>query len=41
MAKIVALLQGDEMEMEVVIKENPLGTIEYESLLAIINSSNE
>jgi hypothetical protein len=24
MARIVAMLQGDEMEMEVIIKENPL-----------------
>ncbi|CAM6033885.1 unnamed protein product [Sphagnum compactum] len=40
MARIVAMLQGDEMEMEVVIKENPLRTIEYESLLATISSSS-
>jgi hypothetical protein len=39
MARIVAMLQGDEMEMEVVIKENPLRNIEYESLLATVNSS--
>ncbi len=39
MARIVAMLQGDEMEIEVVIKENPLRTIDYESLLATINSS--
>jgi hypothetical protein len=39
MARIVAMLQGDEMDIEVVIKENPLRTIEYDSLLATINSS--
>jgi hypothetical protein len=39
MARIVAMLQGDEMEMEV-IKETPLKTIEYESLLATINSTS-
>jgi hypothetical protein len=39
MARIVAMLQGDEMEMEV-IKKTPLKTIEYESLLATINSSS-
>jgi translation initiation factor 1 (eIF-1/SUI1) len=39
MARIVAMLQGDEMEMEVVIKETPLKALEYESLLATINSS--
>jgi hypothetical protein len=38
MARIVAMLQGDEMEIKV-IKENPLRTIEYESLLATIDSS--
>ncbi len=40
MAIIVAMLQGDEMEMEVVIKETPLKTLEYESLLTTINSSS-
>jgi hypothetical protein len=40
MARIVAMLQGDEMEMEVVIKETPLKTLEYESLLTTINSSS-
>jgi serine/threonine protein kinase len=39
MARIVAMLQGDDMEIEVVIKENPLRTIEYESLSTTINSS--
>jgi hypothetical protein len=39
MARIVAMLQGDQMDMEVVIKEDPLRTIEYESLLATISSS--
>jgi hypothetical protein len=39
MARIVAMLQGDEMEMEV-IKETPLRTTEYESLLATIDSSS-
>ncbi|KAH9554689.1 hypothetical protein CY35_08G076000 [Sphagnum magellanicum] len=40
MARIVAMLQGDEMEMEVIIKETPLKTLEYESLLTTINSSS-
>jgi hypothetical protein len=40
MARIVAMLQGDEMEMEVIIKETPLKTFEYESLLTTINSSS-
>jgi len=40
MARIVAMLQGDDMEMEVVIKETPLKTLEYGSLLATINSSS-
>ncbi|KAH8954473.1 hypothetical protein BDL97_08G079800 [Sphagnum fallax] len=40
MARIVAMLQGDEMEMEVVIKETPLKALEYESLLTTINSSS-
>ncbi|KAH9555259.1 hypothetical protein CY35_08G105600 [Sphagnum magellanicum] len=39
MARVVAMLQGDEMEMEV-IKETPLRTIDYESLFATINSSS-
>ncbi|KAH9555267.1 hypothetical protein CY35_08G105700 [Sphagnum magellanicum] len=39
MARVMAMLQGDEMEMEV-IKETPLRTIEYESLFATINSSS-
>ncbi len=39
MARIVAMLQGDEMEMEV-IKETPLRTTEYESLLKTIDSSS-
>ncbi|CAM6025065.1 unnamed protein product [Sphagnum balticum] len=40
MARIVAMLQGDETEMEVVIKETPLKTLEYESLLTTVNSSS-
>jgi hypothetical protein len=40
MARIVAMLQGDEMEMEVVIKETPLKTLEYESLLTTVNFSS-
>ncbi len=40
MVRILAMLQGDEMEMEVIIKETPLKTLECESLLTTINSSS-
>jgi hypothetical protein len=40
LARIVAMLQGDEMEMEVVIKKTTLKSLEYESLLIIVNFSS-
>ncbi len=40
LARIVAMLQGDEMEMKVVIKKTPLKSLEYESLLIIVKSSS-